>query len=127
MTRATLALAALAPLAVLPCALGAQALRVVVTDSATGAPLPSAVVSLGAPDGAAAATGVTDAAGVATLSPAAGGTFRVLVRRIGQRPYAGPSVVVAAREDAPGVRELRVVVPRAPVALPAVAVTRPKS
>jgi hypothetical protein len=105
--------------ATLPRVGAAQALRLTLRDSGTGAPLPHALVGLSTPDGRSVAHGITDALGAATLVAADGGTFQLRVRRIGQRPYGGPTVTLAAT----GTQPLTVAVPHVPVTLAAIEVT----
>jgi hypothetical protein len=112
--RAALVLGTLA-LAVAP--LHAQAIRLQLADSATGAPLGNALVDVRNADGQVVVSAVTSSAGRRVIPlPWGGGRFRLRVRRVGYRPFESAPVEVAARDTVP----LALRIAAIPVALPVV-------
>lgn len=104
----------------MPAAARAQALRVTAVDAGTGAPVANALLTAtdtaGRPVANVVAAVVTAERGPRLLPVPGAGTYRVLVRRIGQRPYTSPPVTVGAKDTV----SLALRVPTQPVTLSAV-------
>ncbi|HEX6060365.1 MAG TPA: carboxypeptidase-like regulatory domain-containing protein [Gemmatimonadaceae bacterium] len=79
-----------------PRALAAQALRVRIAEEGTGTPLAGALASALDGAGRTAGEGVTSPDGRGLIRLAAPGRYRILVRRIGYRPFTSHAIVVGA-------------------------------
>lgn len=101
-----------------PFVASAQRLNVRLTDAASGTPLAGALVRVVRDDGVSEPERLSNAAGRATLATSPG-VVRVLVRRIGYRPFTSSPVTLATDE----IRELELAVPGVRITLPRVAVT----
>ncbi|HVX38315.1 MAG TPA: carboxypeptidase-like regulatory domain-containing protein, partial [Gemmatimonadaceae bacterium] len=101
-----------------PFVASAQQIDLRLVDAASGAPVAGALVRLLRSDGVAEPERLTNQLGRTTLLTSAG-TVRVLVRRIGFRPFTSAPVTLAPDD----VRTLDLAVPGVRVTLPTVAVT----
>lgn len=96
----------------------AQAVRVTAVEAGTGAPIANALLTAADTLGQPVANVATGVGGPRLLRLPGPGTYRVSLRRIGQRPYAAPALTVGPRDTA--VLALRV--PAQPVLLTTVRV-----
>ncbi|HVX38641.1 MAG TPA: carboxypeptidase regulatory-like domain-containing protein [Gemmatimonadaceae bacterium] len=102
-----------------PGVLQAQRVQVALRDSTDQSPIARALVSLVDATGATVAEALTDAAGHRDLAAAAGGQYRVRVRRIGYEPYLSAPLSLTPGATIP----LALAIPAAKVDLAAVRVT----
>ena len=95
-------------------AAGAQVVRGFISENATGAPVPGALVTLVDSTGHEYARGITAVSGSFTLAGSPGGTRQVQVARIGFRAWRSPSFTGTASDTV----KLRLLVEDMPVQLP---------
>ncbi len=97
----------------------AQAVRVTLTDSATGSPIGGAIVTLVSSDGQPAVRGLSSTNGQRVLTAPEEGSFRIQVRRIGQAPFLSAPILLRNGSTA----VLPLALPARPVVLPMTTIT----